>query len=237
MQFLFGPVKSRRLGNSLGVNLFSEKQCNLDCLYCEAGRTVRPLCVNEYYVESSSFKEELSLFLKNCSEELDYITFSGIGEPTLCENLDEFIEIIREVSQCKIGVITNGILLGNSKIIETLLKVDMVMPSLDSALKKSFQKINRPFSNIEIDKLVADIKQFGNLFKGEYFLEIMLLSGINTSASELKALKKASDYIASDKVFLNVLDRIPAYTESKKLTQVEKKNVKKIFSLKNEILL
>lgn len=237
MQFLFGPVKSRRLGNSLGVNLFCEKQCNLDCLYCEAGKTVHPLCVNEYYVESSSFKEELSSFLKSYEGDLDYITFSGKGEPTLCSNLEEFIQIIRELSSCKIGVITNGVLIGDKKVNEILKLVDMVMPSLDSAIQSTFEQINRPGKRVDVKGVIQNLKLFRESYGGEYFLEMMLLSGINTSPKELKALKMAADDIGAIRLYLNVLDRAPAYTECKPLTEDERALVKEIFNGVNEILL
>ncbi len=237
MQFLFGPVKSRRLGNSLGVNLFCEKQCNLDCLYCEAGKTVHPLCVNEYYVESSSFKEELSSFLKMYEGRLDYITFSGKGEPTLCSNLKEFIQIIRAITPCKIGVITNGILIGDRKVSETLKLVDMVMPSLDSAIQATFEQINRPLKRVDVKAVIQNLKAFGESYGGEYFLETMLLSGMNTSLKELKALKEAADDIKALRLYLNVLDRAPAHTGCNPLTEDERALVKEIFKGESEILL
>jgi len=237
VQFLFGPVKSRRLGNSLGVNLFHDKICNLDCLYCEAGKTLHPFCENEYYVESSSFKEELSLFLGQYTGKIDYITFSGKGEPTLCKNLKEFIDIIRELTEIKIGIITNGILLEKNEVRDVLMHVDMVMPSLDSAQQESFEIINRPCNSLNVEDLIQSIEKFSLEYTGELFLEIMLLSGINCTKEELQTLKIASNRIRAQKVFLNVLDRAPAYLESKKLTHSERELVKSIFNESSEILL
>ena len=227
MKYIFGPVPSRRLGFSLGVDIIPSKTCTLDCIYCQVGRTMCKAIERKEYVAPDEILDELKEVLKS-GIRIDYITLSGNGEPTLNSKLGEIIKGIKGISSLPVAVITNGTLLTDRNVREELLSADLVMPSLDAATQKTFQKIDRPHPSLKIENIIEGMVEFRKIYpirspakdtmagspniksgltsngaSGQIWLEIMLVEGINDNQDELNALKTAVEKIEPDKVQLN----------------------------------
>lgn len=206
-KYLFGPVPSRRLGVSLGVDLVPHKTCSLDCIYCECGETTELTVERREYVPVDDVLEELEDYFQNHPDP-DYITFSGSGEPCLNSRIGEVLEFIRKRKpHVSIAVLTNGTLLDQEEVRKALLGADLVMPSLDGASISTVQTINRPHTSIDMEACIDGIAEFQAAFKGKLALEIFILPGCNDTPEELMALKAAVKKINPDIIQLNTLDR------------------------------
>ena len=204
---LFGPVPSRRLGMSLGVDLVPKKVCSLNCVYCEVGRTTTLTIDRKEYIKYSEVIQELTNYFNN-NLDPDYITFSGYGEPTLNIRIGDIIQFIKQNKpDIPIAILTNGTLLYDKKVREELMDADVVLPSLDAATEKVFLKINRPTKTLKLDNYIQGLITFRKEFKGIMWLEIFILPGYNDNEKELTALKKVIIKINPDAVQLNSLDR------------------------------
>jgi len=204
---LFGPVPSRRLGMSLGVDLVPKKVCSLNCVYCEVGKTTTLTLDRKEYIRYDEVVTELEHYFHN-NPDPDYITFSGYGEPTLNIRIGEIIQFIKQIKPAiPIAILTNGTLLYDKKVREELMKADVVLPSLDAATDKVFRKINRPQKQLKIEDYIQGLIDFRKEFKGKIWLEVFILPGYNDDERELNALKKTILKIAPDSVQLNTLDR------------------------------
>lgn len=204
---IFGPVLSRRLGVSLGVDLVTHKICSMDCVYCECGKTTQLTCERENYVPFEAVAAELDDFFAGHPDP-DYITFSGSGEPSLNLSLGKVIRHIKQQKPgIKIAVLTNSGLFSDRRVRAELLEADLVVPSLDAATEQAFQKINRPCASLDIHSIIAGLAAFRSEFKGQIWLEVLILPGINDDARDLARLKKAVAAIRPDRVQLNTLDR------------------------------
>ena len=206
-KYLFGPVPSRRLGMSLGVDLVPHKVCSLDCVYCECGVTTHLTVERKEYIPYEKVIAELKLYFKNRLDP-DYITFSGSGEPTLNSRIGEVLNFIKKKKPgIPIAVLTNGTLFYKKQVRAELLKADLVLPSLDAALIKSFQKINRPNSELNIENYIQGLEDFRKEFSGKIWLETLIIPGYNDNQEDLKRLKGAYLKISPDRIQLNTLDR------------------------------
>ncbi len=217
-KYLFGPVPSRRLGVSLGIDLVTHKTCSLDCVYCECGSTTNLTVERKEYVPFKQVIDELDHYFSNHPAP-DYITFSGSGEPTLNSKIGDVIDYIKARKEfctrsdtsikdkVSVAVLTNGTLLGDESVRNALLKADLVMPSLDAASIESFKRINRPHSRINLDSYIQGLVDFRQVYKGKMALEILILPRFNDSRHDLKLLKNACCKINPDVVQLNTLDR------------------------------
>ena len=204
---LFGPVPSRRLGMSLGVDLIPHKTCTFNCIYCECGPTTNLTRKIEEYVPFNEVIKELKHFFKN-NPVPDYITFSGAGEPTLNSSIGEVLEFIKSSwPNIPVAVLTNGSLFFDKKVREKLLKADLVLPSLDAASELTFRKINRPFHKLKLSEYIQGLVDFRGEFDGKIWLEVLILPGYNDNIRDLELLKKAFESIKPDSVQLNTLDR------------------------------
>jgi len=224
-KYLFGPVPSRRLGMSLGVDLVPKKVCSLDCVYCEVGKTTKLTLERMEYINIHKIKNELTEYFKT-QPDPDYITFSGSGEPTLNIYIGEILQFIKKIKPgIPIAVLTNGTLLFDKNVREALLLADVVLPSLDSATEDVFQKINRPVKTLRIDKYIQGLVDFRKEFKGEIWLEIFVLPGFNDAENELAALNKVILKIKPESVQLNTLDRPGTLPNLKAATREELQRV------------
>lgn len=208
-KYIFGPVPSRRLGISLGVDLVMHKTCNLNCVYCECGETEKHSTERKEYVNADEVITEVKAVLAT-GMHLDYITFSGAGEPTLNKELGKIISEIKELTQTKVAVITNGTLLSNKEVQDDLMNADVIMPSLDSATEEGFVKLNKPAKGLKIEKIIDGIADFRKVYTGEIWLEVFIVEGINDSKREIIAMISAINKIKPNVVQLNSLDRPPA---------------------------
>ncbi|MDO9576623.1 MAG: radical SAM protein [Candidatus Cloacimonadales bacterium] len=204
---LFGPVPSRRLGMSLGVDLVPYKVCSLNCIYCEVGETTIHTLERKEYVSVSEVLDELDHFLAG-NPELDYITFSGAGEPTLNIGIEEIISHIKEnYPQYKLALLTNSTLLSDEKVREEIKDIDLLLPSLDAVSDDVFRKINNPVTSLKSQDIIDGLIEFKKIFKGEIWLEIFIVPGMNDTKEELKLFKKVLKQIRPERIQLNTLDR------------------------------
>ncbi|OQX80080.1 MAG: hypothetical protein B6D56_05780 [Candidatus Omnitrophica bacterium 4484_70.1] len=204
MKYFYGPVYSRRLGFSLGINLFREKTCSFNCVYCQLGETKRRRKKRAFFIKEDIFKEELEKILKS-KPKIDYITFSGCGEPTLHENLDKLIKIIKMRTKIPVCLITNSSLLYMKKVREELKEIDLLIPSLDAPDEKLLRKINRPVKGISFSKILEGLIRFRKEHKDkEFWLEIMLVNGFNDKEEVAYKFKEIIKKIKPTKVQLNL---------------------------------
>ena len=203
--YIYGPVLSRRLGFSLGIDLFASlgKTCNFNCIYCQLGRTVKKTNKRFYCIDLDRLKRELKEAIER-TPNIDYISLSGSGEPTLHKDLDRIVSEIKKTTDYKYPVclITNSSLLYRKDIIKELKDIDLIIPSLDSAREKTFKKINR--ANISLKKIIKGLINLRKEFKKKIWLEIMVIGGLNDTKEEIEELKKIIEKIKPDKIHINL---------------------------------
>lgn len=205
--FLFGPVPSRRLGYSLGVDLIPFKVCTFDCIYCECGATRRLTTKRKEYIPVEKVKSELSDYFSRNGDP-DFVTFSGSGEPTLNNQIADAIEFVHTLRpQLPVAVITNGSLLHLEEVRKQLLKATHVLPSLDAADETIFRQINRPSKNLKLSQYIDGLIQFRQDFPGTIWLEVFMIPGMNTGRKHLLELRNVLQKIRPDRIQLNTLDR------------------------------
>lgn len=192
---------------SLGVDLMPHKTCTLDCVYCECGQTTHLTIKRDEFVPVDLIKQEIVEFL-SANPKIDYITFSGSGEPTLHTGIGDIISFLKtDYPQYKITLLTNSTLLYKPDIRAILLKADHVMASLDAVSEKTFKKINRPHHALELSQIIEGLISFRKEYSNQLWVEFFVVPGINNNETELKELKKVLDRIKPDNIRLNTLDR------------------------------
>jgi wyosine [tRNA(Phe)-imidazoG37] synthetase (radical SAM superfamily) len=205
-KYLYGPVPSRRLGRSLGIDIVPFKVCTLDCVYCQLGRTTEKTLQRKDYVPVEAVLAELKDKLAE-GLEADFISISGSGEPTLNSRLGELIEGIKKITDIPVAILTNGTLLYKQDVRADCAKADVVLPSLDAGDEQIYQRINRPHSGLSIEKLISGLCAFRNEFAGRIWLEVFFIEGFNTDNEQIAKIKDAIDRIRPDKVQLNTAVR------------------------------
>lgn len=220
MQFLFGPVPSRRLGLSLGVNIIPHKVCNFNCVYCEVGRTTDLINDRRSFYNPEDIEKDFKDNYEKMGK-FDFITFSGSGEPTLNKDIGRLIRYVKSFNIAKIAVLTNGSLLNLADVQEELMDADVIIPSLDAANQEAFKKINRAHGSLKVDDIVNGIKEFRDKFKGEVWLEVLFVKDFNDSQKDIEDLKRAVKFINPHKLQIGTIDRPPAEENIKKLTNYE----------------
>ena len=211
-QYLYGPVPSRRLGISLGVDLFPRKICSFACVYCECGKNDRLTSERGEYVPVDSVLDELRDYMsKNPAP--DYITLSGSGEPTMHTGIGRFIRTVKlEFKDVRVAVLTNSSLLNLTEVRNDLMEADLVLPSLDAATEKAFRTIDRPAPGLDLNEIISGIADFTKEFHAasgdkKVYLEVFIIEGINTDRENIDNLRNAILRIGPDQVQLNTLDR------------------------------
>jgi len=218
---------------SLGVDLVPKKVCSLDCVYCEVGQTTKLTTERKEYIRYPGIIKELNDYFSN-NPDPDYITFSGSGEPTLNSRIGDIITFVKEKKpHIPIAVLTNGTLLNDKQVRRELLEANVVLPSLDVATNATFQKINRPESNLSITQYIQGLVDFRNEYQGEIWLEILIIPGINDNLRDLIALKKAIIRIQANRIQLNTLDRPGAVSDIRSASLFELKQIVKFWNLDN----
>ncbi len=204
---LFGPVQSRRLGISLGIDLVGAKICSLDCVYCECGSTATLTLERQEYVRADAIIGELKDYLKS-RPKLDFITFGGSGEPTLNTGFGRVVRFIKEsYPEYPCALLTNGTLFYLPDVRRDALPFDLVLPNLDAVSNTAFARLNRPDMELDNGRIIEGLVAFRKEFKGPIWLEVFIVPGINDNDAELKLLKEAALKINPDRVQLNSLDR------------------------------
>ncbi|MCK5782929.1 MAG: radical SAM protein [Desulfobacterales bacterium] len=232
-KYLFGPVPSRRLGMSLGIDLVPRKVCSLDCVYCEVGKTTKLTLERKEYILFERVIKELTHYFGN-NPDPDYITFSGAGEPTLNSRIGDIIKFVKQKkSKIPVAVLTNGTLLFDPEVRAELKMADVVLPSLDAATNPVFHKINRPVPGFDIEKYLQGLIDFRKEFNGKIWLEIFILPEFNLEQLELKKLKEAILKINPDSIQLNTLDRPGTVANLRSASQEELEEIVRLWNLKN----
>ncbi|MBN1974033.1 MAG: radical SAM protein [Sedimentisphaerales bacterium] len=215
-KYLYGPVPSRRLGRSLGVDIVPVKVCTLDCIYCQIGRTTKKTIERAAYVPVEPIISEISdAISKNL--EADYITLAGSGEPTLNSQLGIIIEKIKKITKIPVAIVTNGTLFYMPDVRAECAMADVVLPSLDAGDDETFQRINRPYPDINIEKLISGLCDFRKEYKGQIWLEVFLIESINSRPEQIAKINTAIKRIRPDKVQLNTAVRPTAEEYVRKL--------------------
>lgn len=183
-KYIYGPVQSWRLGSSLGIDLLSQKLkiCNFDCNYCQLGKTRIYKNVRKVYVPTEDVLEEIK---RLPDIKIDYVTFSGSGEPTLAKNLGEVIRAVKIILKKPVAVLTNSALMDRKDVRKELSFADLVCAKLDACCQKSLENINIPEKSIKFSKILNGIKKFRKIYKGKFALQIMFLENNKNDVSEL----------------------------------------------------
>jgi wyosine [tRNA(Phe)-imidazoG37] synthetase (radical SAM superfamily) len=212
MKYVYGPVKSRRLGNSLGISTVPYKVCSFDCVYCQLKKTTEKTGRRKEYIPQEEILEEIAQFFKNRPKglKIDYLTFSGSGEPTLNRSIGSLIKAAKKMTPIPVALITNSSAMADAKVRRVLLGVDVIVPSLDAVTQDVFEKINRPIKGLRIKDIISGLLKFRKEFRGRMWLEVMLVRGLNDSMAYLRKIKKVVDLIKPEKVQLNMPVRTPA---------------------------
>jgi len=235
MNYIYGPVPSRRLGLSLGVDIVPMKTCSLSCIYCQVGKTPEITLTRREYISVNEILYELENYLKK-GVKPDWVTFSGSGEPTLNSGIGKIIKGIRELTDIPVCVITNGTLLWDKQVRRDIIDADAVMPSLDSAIEETFRRICRPHPDLKIRKIIDGLADFRKMYNGKIWLEILFVEGINDSPEELEALREAVKRISPDSIQLNTVVRPPAERSAKPLSRERLEGIRDFFGEKAEII-
>jgi wyosine [tRNA(Phe)-imidazoG37] synthetase (radical SAM superfamily) len=235
MSQIFGPVPSRRLGFSLGIDTVPYKTCSLDCIYCQLGKTTNKTIERKEYISCEDILPEIEEILKQ-KKKIDYITFSGSGEPTLNSGIKTMINNIKKLTSIPIAVLTNGTLLFQPEIREELMEADLVIPSLDAVSEEVFKKVNRPHYSLKIDKIIDGLSDFSQEFKGKIWLEIMIVKGTNDSPQEIKRMTEVIEKIKLDKIQLNTVVRPPTEEFAQPVNLENLKKIKRTLGEKCEII-
>ncbi len=234
--YLYGPVPSRRLGRSLGVDLVPHKICTYDCVYCQIGGTTEKTLVRKEHVPAGELLEEVKRFLKEEASVIDHLSLSGSGEPTLHSRIGSILEGMKGITSIPVAVITNGSLLYEEEVRRDLLRTDIVLPSLDAVSPEVFNKVNRPLPGFSIEKVVKGLVEFRKVYKGQIWLEILFCKGINDSEVEISKMKQAIDRIRPDLIHLNTVVRPPSEKWVAPLDQKEMERIKAFFGEKASII-
>ena len=186
---IYGPVLSRRLGRSLGIDVIPFKTCTYDCVYCLLGRTTRHTMDVKEYVSCEDILEELHSKLRE--DKPDAISFAGSGEPTLNSRLGDIIHEIKKMTDVPVVIFTNSSLLWMPEVRARLREADIISPSLDAALPDSAQVVNRLVQGLEYEQIYQGLQTFCAGFSGRIWLEILFAAGLNDSDRDVDALVQA----------------------------------------------
>ena len=229
MKYLFGPVASRRIGRSLGVDLVPFKTCSLDCIYCECGCTTNETLNRKEYVPFDEIIAEIKEWNSNGGS-ADYITLAGSGEPTLNSHLGDIIREIKKITNIPVCILTNGTLFYREDVREEAALADLVIPSLDAPNEDIFNKINRPPEKLDFNKYIEGLILFSNAFSGNLWLEIFIVPGINDDDKSIAQLAAIAKRITLDKIQLNTAVRPTAEKNVHSLTEEKMYALAKKFS-------
>jgi wyosine [tRNA(Phe)-imidazoG37] synthetase (radical SAM superfamily) len=213
LKYVFGPVPSRRLGRSLGIDPIPLKTCNWNCIYCQLGRTRPVVNRRKEYIAPELILDQVAHFLdEHDHADIDWVTFVGSGEPLLNAGLGWMIQEVKALSDIPVAVITNGTLLHMPTVRQELLAADAVLPSLDAGTAELYRKINRPHARVPFDLHLQGLIDFGQEYEGTLWPEVMLIHNVNDTEDALTDLASALQKIKPDCIHLNVPSRPPAET-------------------------
>ncbi|MBC8157964.1 MAG: radical SAM protein, partial [Alphaproteobacteria bacterium] len=232
---VFGPVPSRRLGRSLGIDLVPSKACSYDCIYCQLGQTTNKTVERREYVPMTDILMELEERLA-VGADADYITLSGSGEPTLHSDIGDIIRTIRTMTDIPVAVLTNASLLGDADVRRDLAAADLVIPSLDAGDEEAFARVNQPHGSISYGAMIEGLSTFAREYKGQIWLEVLLLDGITATAQETGKIARQVKKIRTDRIQIGTVSRPPASDAALPPSAVLLEELAKLFEPTAEII-
>lgn len=235
MKYLFGPVPSRRLGYSLGIDLVPPKTCTFDCIYCEVGKTTNLTVERQDFNNAEDIIKETKDFLSKYTGRIDFITFTGSGEPTLNIKMGYLADEIRKFTSIPLALITNTALFSREDVRSEAMKFDVILPSLDSVTEESFKEVNKPHKKINLNDVINGLSLFADEYKGKILLEILFVKGVNDSDKEIIALRRILEKIHVDKVQINTVVRPPAYSNAKPIDESDRERIKNLLGDKVDV--
>ncbi len=210
MNYVFGPVPSRRLGQSLGIDTIPLKTCNWNCVYCQLGRTLPVTNARKtYYPVDGILAEVRQALASHSPDEIDWVTFVGSGEPTLHKDIGLLIREVKRITDLPVAVITNGSLLYLSDVREELRAADAVLPTLDAGNAALYRKINRPHPEVTFERLLEGLTRFREVYEGHLWVEVMLVRGLNDTETALREIASALRRIQPEEVHILLPTRPP----------------------------
>jgi wyosine [tRNA(Phe)-imidazoG37] synthetase (radical SAM superfamily) len=234
-KYTYGPVPSRRLGFSLGIDIIPYKNCSFNCIYCQLGTTTNLTVERKEYHPPEAILREVEALLEH-ADHIDYLTFSGSGEPTLHSRISYMINELKKKTTIPIAVLTNGSLLYMPQVQTGILNADVVLPTLCTAHQTVFEKIHRSHPDISVNIIIDGLVEFRKLYKGKIWLEIMLIKGVNDSVQEIEGLTKVIDKISPDRIQLNTAVRPPSEKWVTPLSHDELTSIRKMINHNCEII-
>jgi wyosine [tRNA(Phe)-imidazoG37] synthetase (radical SAM superfamily) len=234
-RFVYGPVPSRRLGRSLGVDLVPFKTCSYDCVYCQLGPTTVKTTELAEYVPVDGVLAELAEKLRSGSRP-DYIGLAGSGEPTLHSRIGDIISGIKALTSVPVAVLTNGSLLWRPEVRAGLAKADLVLPSLDAGTPSTFERVNRPHPDITFERMTDGLLTFAREFTGEIRLEVFVLSGITDGPDEVRRIAAFADKMRPARVQLNTASRPAAEAGAVAVPAKALEKLRGLFSTPSEVI-
>lgn len=230
MKTIFGPVPSRRLGRSLGIDVIAPKTCSYNCVYCESGATTALTVKRQAFVGVGQVLDDLNGYFEENPSGADVLTFSSAGEPTLYEPMGELIHSIKKLyPRLPLIVLTNGSLLKDPEVRKGLLEADRVVPSLCTANDDILRKLHRPHPSLHIAEIIEGLCAFRSEYRGRFHVEVMIVSGINDQQEELERVREVLERLNPDEVELNTIVRPPAVAGVRGLSSERMEEVARIF--------
>ncbi|NPA39563.1 MAG: radical SAM protein [Thermodesulfobacteria bacterium] len=234
-KLIFGPVKSRRLGRSLGLELVPKKVCSMDCVYCEVGRTTLLTLERKPYYPWEKIEEAI-ITASKIQDKFDVFTFTGSGEPTLNSFFEDAVFLAKKLIKKPIALLTNSSLLWMKSVRSAVCEFDIVLPSLDAGTEEAFLKVNQPCKGLKLEAIVEGLKALSKEKKGKVWVEVLLVKGLNDDLENLSAIKKVLNEVSPDKVQLNTVVRPGALSNILPLSYEELKKIAEFFGDKAEVV-
>ncbi len=232
---IYGPVPSRRLGRSLGIDLVPHKICSYDCVYCQLGRTTQKTVERKEYIPLEELLEDIGQ-VTAAGVTADYITLSGSGEPTLYSKIGSVISALKSRTDIPIALITNGSLLWNREVRESILEADLILPSLDAADAAMFQYVNRPHPEVTFERLMAGLAGLREDFKKEIRLEVLLIAGVTAIPPEVEKMATLASRVKADRIQLNTVTRPPAEEFAYAVSRERMEELVELFGVGAEVI-
>lgn len=230
---VFGPVPSRRLGRSLGIDVVPFKTCSYDCIYCQLGRTTCKTVERHEWLRWEPLLQELN---RGLDTRPDYITFSGSGEPTLHAGLGELIDRVKSVTAIPVAVLTNGSLLWRADVRRDLQHADLVIPSLDAGDDLRFRCINRPHESLSFEQVVEGLAAFREEFTGQYWLEVLAVAPWTSGREQIENIAGWALKIRPDRVQLNTVSRPPSERCAERVLRGQMIRLAELFEPRAEVI-
>jgi wyosine [tRNA(Phe)-imidazoG37] synthetase (radical SAM superfamily) len=228
-------VPSRRLGFSLGIDIIPHKNCSFDCIYCQLGKTTNKTLLRRDYTPAQEILEEVACVLQK-RQHIDYLTFSGSGEPTLHKDIGYLINQLHNLTEIPIAVLTNGSLMFLPDVQNDLVNADVVLPTLCAVEQKTFSRIHRNHVDLNVTAIISGLVKFREMYKGEIWLEFMLIKGINDQPGQITQMKSVIEKIKPDKIHLNTVVRPPSEEYATPVSADTLREIKRILGNRCEII-